>query len=158
MPSAIVDLSGVRSIANSERSSVNTPDDVISTPFGLSLIEIQGELNLPHEAPINVQKNDTNAEYIRNFVTVDEIKHAVNFGQLQLDEKDPSKVTLFIGKSQRLLGSIVELDLPLGVMKIPLNQDTSPENGNEKQKEDIQIVDIVRKKMIFKQRPLPIMQ
>lgn len=81
------------------------------------------------------------------------------------DEKDNSKVTLYIGKSQRLLGNVVKLSTPLAVLRIPLKNedemmvDSNNDNVNKfKQEEElIKLVDIVKAKVIFKQRPLPIM-
>ncbi|EGV60374.1 hypothetical protein PSN45_001864 [Yamadazyma tenuis] len=112
--------------------------EVISTPFGRSLLEIQGVLNVPKEKSAGLE-----------YITVDDIHEAVKFGKLRFDEKDKSKVTLLIGNSQRLVGTMANLDTPLGLLKIPCNED-----GSQSQ---IDMVDIIRKKIIFKHRPLPIM-
>ncbi|CAH6718346.1 chromosome transmission fidelity protein 8 [[Candida] jaroonii] len=109
-------------------------DSIISTPYGLSILEIQGVLNLPSEPHGDAE-----------FIKVDEIYDAVKFGRLQFDEKNEKKVTLFVSNSQRLLGTIEDLDVPLGVLKIPNEEST------------ITMIDIIKKKIIFKQRPLPIM-
>lgn len=149
MPFVNVDYSAVSSILRGEKdASGDRFDQLISTPYGLLMLEIQGELNLPSEVPPETDQTGQRA----NFATVDELYHAVKFGKLDFDEKDPSKVTLFIGKSQRLLGTIVNLDTPLGVLRIPARPEGNNETG-----EDIKMVDIVKKKIIFKQRPLPIM-
>ena len=74
-------------------------------------------------------------------------------------------MTLYIGKSQRLLGNVVKLSTPLAVLRIPLKNedemmvDSNNDNVNKfKQEEElIKLVDIVKAKVIFKQRPLPIM-
>lgn len=149
MPFVNVDYSAVSSILRSENeASRDHFDQLISTPFGLLMLEIQGELNLPSEVP----SEDDRSGQLSNFAIINDIYHAVRFGKLDFDEIDPSKVTLFIGKSQRLLGTIVNLDNPLGVLRIPTRLEGQNETG-----EDIKIVDIVKKKIIFKQRPLPIM-
>lgn len=118
-------------------AALNSPETppLISTPYGHLILEIQGELNLPTSRPADAS----------DFVKVDDIYEAVRFGKLLFDDHDLSKVTLLIGKSQRLLGNMVELRPPLGVLRVP------------KDKLEVQMVDIVRKKIIFKQRPLPIM-
>ena len=152
MPTARIDYSIAQRILKGEYSNSEFPgspeDNIISTPFGLSLLEIQGDLNLPIQAPTGVTEVDLHSETIQNFIKVDEIYDAVKCGHLQFDPLDPSRVTLFIGKSQRLLGSVVKIDPPLAVLRIPLK------DGEEK---NMDIVDIVSKKLIFKQRPLPIM-
>ncbi|ODV80842.1 uncharacterized protein CANTADRAFT_48270 [Suhomyces tanzawaensis NRRL Y-17324] len=151
MPSASIDYSRANAILNydTEVSKLEGQDGVISTPFGLSILEIQGELNIPTEPPAS---DHTDAEYVLNFITVDQVYHAVKCGNLEFDAADPKKATLFIGKSQRLLGSVVNLETPLAVLKVPLGGSSEQEENTQ-----IQMVDIIRNKIIFKQRPLPIM-
>lgn len=152
MPSTRVDYSAVHEALKLEKSEPSSFDEIISTPYGLSILEIQGELNLP--TSLSQEQIDKNPEgdYVSNFAKVDDIYYAVKFGKLDFDPKDSTKVTLFIGKSQRLIGSMVNLNPPLGVMRIPHN-----EGNDEEISEDIKIVDIIKKKIIFKHRPLPIM-
>ncbi|CAI5759764.1 unnamed protein product [Candida verbasci] len=134
MPTAKIDC---RSVQNLQYDG-----NIITTPYGLTLLEIQGELNLPDKV---VENNE-------NFIKVDEIYDAVKFGNLVFDQKETNKVILFIGNSQRLLGTIEKLNTPLGVLKIPVKND-----DNMEIEEDIKMIDIVKHKLIFKQRPLPIM-
>lgn len=94
---------------------------------------------------------------MNNFITINDIYHAVKFGNLVFDPHDDKKVTLFIGKSQRLLGNIVKLQTPLAILRIPTNRNGDDDDDMVDDKEDIKIVDIVKAKLIFKQRPLPIM-
>lgn len=138
MPFTRVDCSAAHRAAKTDRVRDNT----VLTPSGLCLLEIQGELDYPDHAPAQVTDD--------SFITVDEIHDAVKVGRLEYDDKDPSKVVLFVGKSQRLVGSIVDLDVPLGVLRVPLD-------GQEGAAEPIQMVDIIKKKLIFSERPLPIM-
>ena len=162
MPTATIDCSSAQDILNNTSTNDN---DLIFTPYGLMLLEIQGELNLPNEFPQGQPKTDEDHKYLNNFITINEIQHAVKFGNLVFDEKDNSKVTLYIGKSQRLLGNVVKLSTPLAVLRIPLKNedemmvDSNNDNVNKfKQEEElIKLVDIVKAKVIFKQRPLPIM-
>lgn len=145
MPATSIDYTTVHDILNSKETGGDSSyDNIISTPFGLSIIEIQGVLNLPKSVP-EEHEIASGGHNVANFATVDSIYHAVKFGKLDFDGNDPKKVTLFIGKSQRLLGSMVDLDTPLGVLRV------SKGNGN------LKMVDVIRKKIVFKQRPLPIM-
>lgn len=116
------------------KPELDTPPQTISTPFGLCVLDIQGVMNLPKE-------KTSDAEYIK----VQDIHDAVRFGRLSFDARDNTKVTLIIGNSQRLVGSIVTLDTPLGLLKVPTSEG------------DINMVDIIHKKIVFKHRPLPIM-
>ncbi|EEQ40131.1 putative histone H4.2 [Clavispora lusitaniae] len=146
MPSTPIDYKDIHRALNSNSLTTNSNGCIISTPFGLSLLEIQGELNLPESAPTETEGLDP--DYVRNFAKVDDIYEAVKFGRLEFDEKDPQKAVLFIGKSQRLLGSVVTLKDPLGVLRVPTGDNPT---------QNMKFVDLVYKKIIFKQRPLPIM-
>lgn len=107
----------------------------VSTPLGLAILEIQGELNYPQTVPDDL-------EMAGNFCKVDDIYDAVKFGKMTFDEKDPNKVTLLIGKSQRLMGAVELLREPLGVLRVS---------------DGLEMIDIIYKKLIFRQRPLPVM-
>mmetsp|Transcript_2951 Transcript_2951/g.3283 ORF Transcript_2951/g.3283 Transcript_2951/m.3283 type:complete len:163 (-) Transcript_2951:67-555(-) len=162
MPTTKIDYSVAHNILNKKspnEDSLIDNDDIISTPYGLSILEIQGELNLPQSFP---QPNENHkSEYLENFVRVNDVYEAVKFGRLEFDPKNQSNVTLYIGKSQRLLGSMVDLETPLAVLRIKTdttdNKDTEDGALEVNRDDSIKIVDIVRKKIIFKQRPLPIM-
>lgn len=118
MPSTPVAVGGAHAALNA--APQHGPGmHTVSTPFGLLLLEIQGELNVP------------------------DAQEAIQFGRLQFDERDEKKVVLFIGTSQRLLGTVEPLPKPLGLLK--------QENGR------MELVDVIHKRLLFKQRPLPIM-
>lgn len=154
MPATSIDYTAVHSILNKEKVDADASyDNIISTPYGLSILEIQGELNLPKSVPED-DEIASGGDYVSNFATIDSIYHAVKFGRLDFDANDHTKVTLFIGKSQRLLGNLVDLDTPLGVLRITRSYQLAESNRDDNQ---LKMVDIIRKKIIFKQRPLPIM-
>lgn len=162
MPTTKIDYSVAHNILNEKtfnEGELIENDNIISTPYGLSILEIQGELNLPQSFP---QANENHKpEYLENFARVNDVYEAVKFGRLEFDPKNQSNVTLYIGKSQRLLGSMVNLETPLAVLRIKTetsnDEDTEYGSSEENKDESIKIVDIVKKKIIFKQRPLPIM-
>ncbi|KAM9938272.1 hypothetical protein OXX80_002221 [Metschnikowia pulcherrima] len=145
MPTADIDYQRAHEALNGNMSDLPDGSCYVSTPFGLSILEIQGELNLPANAPIETENIDP--DYVSSFARVDNNHDAIRFGKMEFDEKDPSKVVLFIGKSQRLLGVVETLREPLGVLRVP----------GEHTGENMQIIDIIEKKIIFRQRPLPIM-
>lgn len=120
----------------------NEVDQIISTPFGLVVVEIQGVLNLPKHVP---------AELNENYIKIDDISYAIKFGKLEIDERDHNKITLYIGNSQRLIGTLEKLKTPLGVLKIPVDQ------TDQVKDKSMEMIDIVEKKLTFKERPLPIM-
>lgn len=141
MPSVDLEYSKVSPILD----QTVTSDDVIATPYGLCIVEIQGVLNLPKDS--NSSSND--------WIKVEDVYDAVKFGKIQISD---SKVTLFIGNSQRLEGRIETLDPPLGVLKIPTPSNEKNDSPNESTNPStISMIDIIKKKIIFRQRPLPIM-
>lgn len=146
MPSVSIDYSEASHALSLSQDASGSPY-VISTPFGLSILEIQGKLILPLSAPESEQ--DLDPEHAKTFVKVDEVRDAVKFGKLSFDERDPTKAVLFVGTSQRLNGTVETLREPLGVLRIKGQKASNTE--------DAKIVDIIYKKVIFKQRPLPIM-
>ncbi|GEQ69710.1 hypothetical protein JCM33374_g3384 [Metschnikowia sp. JCM 33374] len=145
MPSTPIDYAKAHSAMNVEPGSLPDGSCFVSTPFGLAILEIQGELNVPASAPTDAEGMDP--EYVNSFALVDNTYNAVKFGKMEFDAKDSSKVVLFIGKSQRLLGTVETLREPLGVLRVPV----------ETSGESMEILDVIEKKIIFKQRPLPIM-
>ena len=131
MPTTKIDYSVAHNILNEKtlnEDELIENDNIISTPYGLSILEIQGELNLPQSFP---QANENHKpEYLENFARVNDVYEAVKFGRLEFDPKNQSNVTLYIGKSQRLLGSMVNLEeTPLAVLRI--KTDTSSNEDTE---------------------------
>lgn len=116
-------------------------NEPIETKDGLIILEIQGELNLP-------SARSDNDLYVQ-----DGCHDAIRFGILELQGKE---AVLYVGKSQRLLGKVVTLDPPLGLLKFP-KQDPSLEDESDDNSQKVVLTDIIEKKIVFSHRPLPIM-
>ena len=58
-------------------------------------------------------------------------------------------VYLYVGKHQRLTGEVKKLPKPIGIMR---RRETGEENGPE----ELEIVEIVKHKIVFSQRPEPV--
>jgi len=136
MPYKEIDYTG----AKTSLSNTNNSPLVASTTLGNVLVEIQGELILPSTKPQGLTPEEES-----KYVLIDEVNHAVKIGRLELIG---DKATMFIGTSQRLLGDVKKLNPPLGLLKFP----ESSEND-----EKIKMVDVIKHKIIFTGRPLPIM-
>ncbi|CCE72624.1 Piso0_000211 [Millerozyma farinosa CBS 7064] len=152
MPCTEIEYSDVKSIigdAAHQQSSQEMADDrIITTPFGLALLDIQGELNIPDH--VN-EEADSIPGGTGAHITIDEIYHAVRVGKLHINENNPREATLLVGKSQKLIGTVDDLKPPLAVMRIP-DREQGTQAG-----EPVKIVDVLRKKVVFKNRPLPVM-
>lgn len=64
------------------------------------------------------------------------------------------KIYLYVGKHQRLTGEVKKLAKPLGVIrKAERNDNHSDDNQSE---EELEIVDVVKFKLLFSGRPEPV--
>lgn len=62
------------------------------------------------------------------------------------------RVYMFVGQHQRLLGEVKKLGKPLGVIRKCKRGDGNEEGEGE---EDLEVVEIVKYKIVFSQRPEP---
>ncbi|SCV01652.1 LAME_0G17612g1_1 [Lachancea meyersii CBS 8951] len=129
MPIVEVSVSKLKSLFDIDGSVA------VTTPLGNTLLEIQGELEFPTVPPVND---------VDNKFSIYNNKNIVRFGLLQV-EPGSKKATMLVGEKQRLLGSVVKLDSPLGLLKFDHSTGT------------VDLQDVIRYKIIFKDRPLPIM-
>lgn len=151
--------SALCSLASSPKEkTVDDYSTVVSTSLGLTLIEIQGDLSLPKFKPDGLNENEEKLfeerkypELLKSGAKDMDPVDAVKFGRLEID---PSfkKATLFISTTQRLIGTVEKVDPPLGVLKIDHSVDQDNTNTDH-----CEIIDVIKTKIIFKQRPLPIM-
>lgn len=129
MPAAEISVSKLKALFQNDGTVA------VVTPLGNTLLEIQGELEFPSEPP-QAHEDDKFTRYHDEDI--------VRFGLLSLD-KESKKATMFVGDKQRLLGTVVKLDTPLGLLHFDHDLGT------------VDLQDIIRYKIIFKDRPLPIM-
>lgn len=124
----------------------DAPSRLVRTPLGLAMIEIQGELSIPHDIPLGYENSGLfqTFDIPENLSSEERSMPCVKIGRLDFEG---DKVTMFVSTTQRLIGKIVKLDPPLGLLKLAADADG----------QQCQIVDIISAKIIFSSRPLPIM-
>ncbi|KAK5660955.1 hypothetical protein OQA88_12330 [Cercophora sp. LCS_1] len=117
----------------------------IQTPAGLALLELQGTFNLPANSGSD--------------------PGSVSIGHLIFPDYDPDgdpndtkwmkKVFLFVGEYQRLQGEVKKLGMPVGVVRRRGGDRNGggPGDGNG---EELEVVEIVRWKIVFGGRPEPV--
>lgn len=119
----------------------NPLPQLLQTPSGLAVVEIQGTVN----------------------ATLAAESDAIPLGQLVFPQYDPARpvedtswhkrVYLYVGKHQRLTGEVKKLSKPLAVVRrratMPFSE-TSFDNG------ELEIAEIVYYKLLFAQRPEPV--
>jgi chromosome transmission fidelity protein 8 len=123
-------------------SASNPLPTLLQTPSGLALLELQGTIHIPPLTPDGMD--------------IDGKPHSIDtsIGKLVFPYYSASKpgedtawmkrVHLYIGKHQRMTGEVKKLPKAMGIMR-------KREGG-----EDLEIVEIVKHKIVFSNRPEPV--
>ncbi|KAK4212210.1 chromosome transmission fidelity protein [Rhypophila decipiens] len=131
---------------------------LIQTPSGLAVLELQGAFNIPDDtAPDSSDQEKTGGQ-------------KTELGTISFPDYNPEngssdtawmkKVYLFIGKHQRLAGEVKKLNSPLGIIRRRRSKGKDDEeivkeiDGEDDN--DLEIVELVRYKIVFAQRPEPV--
>ncbi|KAH7156149.1 chromosome transmission fidelity protein 8 [Dactylonectria macrodidyma] len=119
---------------------------LIQTPSGFALLELQGTINLPQDAD-GVDLANTE---IGRIDFPDYVPDVVGSAWMK-------RVHLFIGQHQRLNGEIKKLPKALAVVRRRENKVTTGSGGHvEEQGDNLEVVEIVKYKLIFSNRPEPV--
>lgn len=130
--------------------TANPLPKLLHTPSGLAILEIQGTINFPNSA------SDTLAETL-----IGRLEFPLYSANTPTtDEKWMKKVYFYVGQYQRLVGEVRQLAKPLAVIR----KREEGRNGNmmegvegrEEVEEELEIVEVVRLKIVFQGRPEPV--
>ncbi|EFR03893.1 hypothetical protein MGYG_06891 [Nannizzia gypsea CBS 118893] len=145
----------------------NALPQLLQTPSGLAILELQGTINLPENDDRAVQDIIPDAsQHTRNVETP--------IGRIIFADYDPSadpsdrgwmkRVYLTVGQHQRLTGEVKKLPKPIAV--IQRRKVTSPDAMNSESvakdgfippsPDQLEIVEIIKYKIMFSSRPEPI--
>lgn len=142
---------------------------LLQTPSGLAILEIQGTINLPSKHSLDTAGNN---EFGAEDTTAAAAAAAVQtpVGRLNFPDYDggngdadddswQQRVHLYVGRYQRLTGEVKKLAKPLAVIQrrqadesIPTTTDPDARSENV---DDLEVVEIVKHKIIFSSRPEP---
>ncbi|KAK6345676.1 hypothetical protein TWF718_007585 [Orbilia javanica] len=127
----------------SATSNTNPLPQILRLPTGLAILELQGDINFPspEDSPSNI-----NFTTVGNLIFPDATPDST-------DLKDVKRVWLYVGKHQRLTGEVKALPKPLGVLRKRKLEEGAAGNNIE---EELEIVDIIKHKIIFSKRPEPV--
>ncbi|EGC43255.1 sister chromatid cohesion protein Ctf8 [Histoplasma capsulatum var. duboisii H88] len=170
----------------------NPLPQLLQTPSGLAMLELQGTINLP-DPPTVKDSHTLDADLESSGLATSRTQYQTPIGRLifpdynDSTDNDPSdhswmkRVYLYVGRHQRLTGEVKKLPRPLAAIQRVDEMD--PENGaggmkKLKQKakvraeemledegtedeecdscDELEIVDIIRYKIIFSSRPEPV--
>ncbi|KAK6360144.1 hypothetical protein TWF730_006297 [Orbilia blumenaviensis] len=145
MPSTAVHLPDPQSAT----SNTNPLPQILRLPTGLAILELQGDINFPNPEDSTSNINFTT---VGNLIFPDATSDST-------DLKDVKRVWLYVGKHQRLTGEVKALPKPLGVLRKRKPEDHDRDGraaGNDAVEEELEIVDVIKHKIIFSKRPEPV--
>ncbi|KAL8670589.1 MAG: hypothetical protein Q9168_004882 [Polycauliona sp. 1 TL-2023] len=134
---------------NNSHNDQNPLPQLLQTPSGLAILELQGTINMPST---NETSEDPNPS-----------PTSTEVGRLEFPNYNPNdptgsnttwmkRVHLYIGKHQRLTGEVKKLATPLGVIRRkPVDEDDGTSSG-----EELEIMEVVYYKVLFSSRPEPV--
>lgn len=141
----------------------NPLPQILQTPSGLAILELQGTINLPSlddqgAVPRSADADDPNAA-ITTFETP--------IGKLMFPDYSPQntslddtkwmkRVYLYVGRYQRMTGEVKKLAQPLALVQ---KRKKRPDDNNgiaESEGKELEIVEIIKYKLLFKNRPEPV--
>lgn len=132
----------------------NPLPQLIQTPSGLALLELQGTINLPQS--YSDPESQLPEILIGRIIFPDYNPNALD----PLNTSWMKRVHLFVGQHQRLTGEVKKLPKAMAVIRKRQSdrQDSSmADTGSEEDRiEDLEVVEIVKYKLIFSSRPEPV--
>lgn len=145
--------------AEEEACTTNPLPKLLQTPVGLALLELQGTINLPG----GEDTGGSGASQQGSAVPIGRL----DFPDYREDALDPSstvwmkRVYMYVGQHQRLTGEVKKLPKPLAVIRRKgadgvLASATATEEEDADRVEELEVVEIVKYKLMFSQRPEPV--
>ena len=146
-------------------ASTSPLPELLQTPSGLALLELQGIINFPKN---NDENNDDDSS---DSQPADErTKKTIPVGRVAFPDYNPASpafdpastawmksVYMYVGEHQRLLGEVKKLPKALGVVRRRgVVHAGALGHGNEEGVEELELVEVVKYKIVFEQRPEPV--
>ncbi|KAI0448540.1 putative sister chromatid cohesion protein Ctf8 [Xylaria acuta] len=140
--------------ATTEAPSSNPLPQLIQTPSGLAILELQGTINLPQVNENDSQVSDHELEI-----------GCISFPDYHPETQDASstewmkRVHLYVGQHQRLTGELKKLPRAIAVIRKRPGSGPDVEMADpisQSAKEDLELVEIIKYKLMFSHRPEPV--
>ncbi|ETS73311.1 hypothetical protein PFICI_14916 [Pestalotiopsis fici W106-1] len=128
----------------------NPLPQLIQTPSGLALLELQGTINLP--------ETDPEMEGQAPEIPIGRITFP-DYNPNALDPSNTSwmkRVHLYVGQHQRLTGEVKKLPKAMAIIRRRPGSNETTDSAAEDKIEDLEVVEIVKHKLIFSSRPEPV--
>ncbi|KAI0850234.1 hypothetical protein F5Y00DRAFT_233975 [Daldinia vernicosa] len=134
-----------------ETAGQNPLPQLLQTPSGLAILELQGTINVPENNEDNTQK-----------VTIGRLV----FPDYHPETQDSSstawmkQIHLYVGEHQRLTGEAKKLPKAMAIIRKRTKSGEDVEMADEPSSsstvEELEVVEIVKYKLVFSQRPEPV--
>lgn len=137
-------------------AAANPLPQLLQTPSGLALLELQGTINLP-DHPVSEVVTDIGSR-------ITTASSETPIGRLvfpNYNKEDPNgtawmkPVHLYVGRHQKLTGEVKKLPNAVAVIRKKTEGEIS-ENKDASSQDELEIIEIVKFKIIFSQRPEPV--
>ncbi|KAI1186721.1 putative sister chromatid cohesion protein Ctf8 [Nemania serpens] len=134
-----------------EAPSRNPLPQLVQTPSGLALLELQGTINLPELDENGGETGDQDIQIGR-----------LSFPDFHPEAQDAAwmgQVHLYVGHHQRFTGEMKKLPKAIAIIrKRPRSGQDAEMAGSvsENTKDDLELVEIVKYKLMFSHRPEPV--
>ncbi|KAI0506587.1 putative sister chromatid cohesion protein Ctf8 [Xylaria bambusicola] len=134
--------------------SSNPFPQLIHTPSGLAILELQGTINLPQSDQQDSEGGCPELEIGR-----------ISFPDYHPETQDASstawmkRVHLYVGQHQRLTGEVKKLPRAMAIIRKRQTSNLDVETAgpsSEDAREDLEVVEIVKYKLMFSHRPEPV--
>ncbi|KAI9885254.1 MAG: hypothetical protein M1823_002959 [Watsoniomyces obsoletus] len=133
--------------------ATNPLPQLLQTPSGLAIVEIQGTLNVPHLH--SSSDGDVDMAVENQQVDVGRLVFPDYSPDTPLDDTSWTKrIYLYVGMHQRLTGEVKKLVDPIAVVSRKMLSETGANETSDV--DELQILEIVRWKIIFSNRPEPV--
>ncbi|KAI0163433.1 chromosome transmission fidelity protein 8 [Pestalotiopsis sp. NC0098] len=136
--------------AGATSSAPNPLPQLIQTPAGMALLELQGTINLPQTDP---EQEGQAPEIPIGRITFPD------YNPNALDPSNTSwmrRVHLYVGQHQRLTGEVKKLPKAMAIIRRRASDEAAGTGAAEDKIEDLEVVEIVKHKLIFSSRPEPV--
>lgn len=154
----------------SQRQNKTPLPGLLQTPAGLAILELQGTINVPpkHEHSHGDGDDDEHLNsHQENEADETSGNNALAIGRLEFPDyrpddpaaSDPAwmkRVHMSVGLHQRLTGEVKKLPRPVAVLRRRRRGLQQEGEENEGEDADLEVVDIVKYKLVFSQRPEPV--
>ncbi|EAW10510.1 Ctf8 family protein [Aspergillus clavatus NRRL 1] len=149
-------------VSSSTTSLHNPLPQLLQTPSGLAILELQGTINIPslddQGADLHPGDAEDGSTAVITFETpIGKLIFPDYSPQAPDDTKWMKRVYLYVGRYQRMTGEVKKLVQPLALVQKQKKEASA--RGDEvatDENEELEVVEIIKYKLLFKSRPEPV--